>query len=775
MTAPAAPRADALAKATGTERYTLDLAPADCLFAGAFRPGAPSGSSPGIAHGRLRGIDTSAALAVPGVLRVLTAADVPGTNRQGIVHKDQPVLCGEVIRHAGDPVALVLAESALALRRGLAALRADIEPLPGVFDPEEALKKGAPLVHAGRKGGNLLLSAVIEKGDAKTALKSAPVVLRGEFSTPVQEHAFLETQCGFAQLLPDGVLDMTVSTQAPFRDRFEIGHALGLDPLKIRVRAPYLGGGFGGKDGATVQCLLALAALHAGGRPVRLAWDREESILAGYKRHAVRLRYTLGADEDGTLLALSCRLTYDSGAYAHLGGEVMELGLEHAAGPYRVPNVLVQGRLVYTNNPIGGAFRGFGVAQVSPAFEGMLDALAARLCLDPLALRRKNALQAGDVNSSGVTLTSSVHLGECLDELAAHPHWTGREAWRDAAPRFTRRGVGLACVFNGMGYGRGLPDMAIAKLELTEAGDFLVYTSVPDMGQGNAAAFATLAAQELNQQPESIRLLQPDTERCHPSGSSSAGRTTYTYGNALLKACAAMRAKLLTRAAMALLADEAEALELVPGAVRHRATGRSLPLAVLARFLSRDDRLSVAEFLMPVAQNPPDTGRGFVIGFPHLFFAFAAHLARIEVDELTGRVRVCDYVCATDGGRVLDRSCFDQQAQGGAAQGIGFALTEDFQVRQGLIQTRDLSTCLIPTALDLPDIESLAVDGCEPTGPRGLKGVGEVGLNGPAPALAAALEDAIGTRLRDFPLSPERVLAALKKRQPAKTSAGRRA
>ncbi|MHC1700248.1 MAG: xanthine dehydrogenase family protein molybdopterin-binding subunit [Humidesulfovibrio sp.] len=771
------PRADALAKATGAERYVLDLAPAECLFAGAFRPGASSGSAGGVAHGRVLGVDASAALKTPGVLRVLTAADVPGTNLQGIVHKDQPVLCGEVIRHAGDPVALVLAESAEALRQGLARLRADIEPLPGVFDAEEALKKGAPLVHQGRKGGNLLLRAVIEKGDARAALRQAPVVVRGEFSTPVQEHAFLETQCGFAQVLPDGTLDMTVSTQAPFRDRFEIGHALGLDPLAVRVRAPYLGGGFGGKDGATVQCLLALAALFAAGRPVRMAWDREESILAGYKRHAVRLRYALGARADGTLLALSCRLTYDTGAYAHLGGEVMELGMEHAGGPYRVPNALVEGRCVYTNNPIAGAFRGFGVAQVSPAFEGLMDALAAKLCLDPLELRRKNALRPGDVNSSGVALTSSVGLTECLDELAAHPLWTGREAWRAAAPPFTRRGVGLACVFNGMGYGRGLPDMAIAKVELTETGGFLVYNGVADMGQGNAAAFALLAARELNQEPSAIRLIQPDTGRCHPSGSSSAGRTTYTYGNALLKACAAMREKLLARAAMPLLADELGALTLVPGAVRHAAPGsagqaKTLPLAVLARYLDRDDRIVVAEFLMPVAQNPPDTGRDFLIGFPHLFFAYAAHLARIEADELTGRVRVCDYLCVTDGGRVLDRSCFDQQAQGGAAQGIGYALTEDFQVRQGFIRTRDLSTCLIPTALDLPDIESVAVDGEEPTGPRGLKGVGEVGTNGPAPAIAAALEDATGARLRDFPLTPERVLGALAKR---KTPARRRA
>lgn len=759
------PRADALAKATGAERYAFDHVPEGCLHAGAFRPGA----SLGIACGRVRGVETAAALAVPGVLRVLTAADVPGPNLHGIIHKDQPVLCGEVIRHAGDPVALVLAETPEALRDGLAALRARIEPLPGVFDPAEALKRGAPLVHAGRRGGNLLLRAQIRKGDVTAALKSAPVLLRGEFSTPVQEHAFLEVQCGVAQQLPGGGLDMTVSTQSPFRDRFEIGAALGLDPFTIRIRAPHLGGGFGGKDGATVQCLLALAALKAEGRPVRMAWDREESVLAGFKRHAARLRCTLGADADGRLLAFACDMLFDTGAYAHLGGEVMELSMEHACGPYRIPHTRVTGRCVYTNNPIAGAFRGFGVAQASPAFEGLMDELAARLGLDPLELRRKNALVRGEENCCGVRLTGSTDLVACLDALAEHPLWTEREQWRAGAPRFTRRGVGLCAVFNGMGYGRGLPDMAIAKVELTETGGFQVYVSVADMGQGNASAFALLAAQELNQPASAIELVMPDTERCHPSGSSSAGRSTYTFGNALLKACAALKAKLQSRAAMALLCDSLEDLRLEPGRVVHAPTGRALPLAVLARFLPRDDRLCVAESLMPVAREVSGSAQGFMIGFPHLLFAHAAHLARLEVNELTGRVRVCDYLCATDGGRVLHRQGFDQQAQGGAAQGLGFALFEDFQLRDGRSTTGDLTTYLIPTALDLPDIASLAVDGCEDSGPRGLKGVGEVGLNGPAPAVASALRHCgcDPRLLRRLPLTPERVLAALKPRRPA--------
>lgn len=727
-------RVDALAKACGAERFTADLFPPDCLWAGAFRPGTP--------HARTRGVHASAALALPGVLRVLTAADVPGLNLQGIVSQDQPVLCGEVLRHAGDPAALVLAESRAALDAGLAALSADLEPLPGVFDPEEAMRPGAPLVHAGRKGGNVLMAARIKKGDAARALRSCPVVLRGEFSTPMQEHAFLETPCGFARLLPGGTLEMTVSTQAPFRDRLGIGRALGLDPLSLRIHAPYLGGAFGGKEGATVQCLLALAALHAGGRTVAMAWDREETMLAGYKRHSARLKYTLGAEADGRLVAVRCRLVLDTGAYAHLGGEVLALAMEHAAGPYRVPHVRMDGFCVYTNNPVAGAMRGFGVTQATFGMERMLDRLAARLALDPLALRLKNALRQGEVNSCGVRFTGSTELRACLQSIQAHPLWKTRKAWKKEAPPRTIRGVAVAVSHNAMGYGRGLPDMAVAKVECTGEGRFRIYCGVADMGQGNVSGHAWLAALALNQDQESLEIVLPDTGRCHPSGSSTAGRTTYTFGNVLLKACEAMRQKLLTRTAMLLFHDDLAGLDLEPGRVVHRPSGRAVSLVDLARFLPRDGRICVAEFLMPVAPESEGSATGFGIGFPHLLFAYSAHLVRVELDEFTGAVRVADYAAATDGGAVVPAQGFEQQVQ-------------------GRLLTPNLSIYLIPTALDLPDIESAAVESFESSGPMGLKGVGEVAANAPLPALASALEDAAGVRLDQAPLTPERILAAL--------------
>lgn len=750
-----APRCDALSKARGKERYATDYLPPNVIYAGVRRAGTPCGE--------LLRIEADAALALPGVLKVLTASDVPGSNRQGIVHKDQPVLARRFVRHCGEAVALVLAESRQALIQGIKALELDIAEREGVFDAEQARQPGARLVHQSRSD-NILLRGLIEKGDAAEALAQSPVLIEAEYFTPMQEHAFLETQNGLARLRPDGILEMIVSTQAPFRDRFEIAQALGLDPGKIHIKAPYLGGGFGGKDGATVQCLLALAALALPGRWVRMDWERPESILAGYKRHAARIRHRLGADKSGKLLALDCLAVYDSGAYAHLGGEIMELGLEFSGGAYNIPHCRSEGYCVYTNNPVAGAFRGFGVMQTSFAIERSLDALAAKLGMNPLEIRLKNALRPGEANSSGVVMDGSAGIIECLEKLAQHPLWQNRDSFKARAGAFKRRGLGLAAAINPMGYGRGLPDAAAAKLELTTRGSFRIYNSVPDMGQGNASAFCQIAAETLNQELSSLELHKPDTRVCLPSGSSSASRTTYTFGNALIRACRAMRERLKARAALVLLKDEPHKLKLEPGRISDPQSGRAVSLRDMARLLSRDDRICIEQFVMPVVENPPQTGQEFALGFPHRYAAHAAHLCAIEADELSGEVTLLALHSVVEGGAVLNPQGVEQQIQGATAQGAGLALWEDLGLAKGRMAAGDLSTYLIPTALDLPDIGCEAVSGHEPSGPFGLKGLGEVGVHGPPAALAGAVEDALGLCLRRLPVSPEEVLRAASQR-----------
>lgn len=745
------PRTDAPAKAAGSERYAADYYPEKLLWCGVKRAGVP--------HGILRRVDTVAAAAMAGTVTVLTAADVPGTNRQGVVCKDQPVIAGHKVRCAADPVALVISEDRNALKKALSMIRADIAPLPPITSPQAAMADDAPLVHD--PAPNVLKHVVIRKGDVDAALADAAAAVSFEFATPVQDHAFLETQNGVAWMDADGCLTVVVSTQAPFRDRFEIAHALGMAPARIRVKAPYLGGGFGGKDGATVQCLLALAALNAGGRPVKMWWDREESFMGGTTRHAATMRYRLGADHDGTLQAVDCRVDFDTGAYAHLGVEVMALGIEHAAGPYRVPNVRITGNCVYTNNPTAGAMRAFGVCQVAAGMEQAMDRLAARLGMDPLELRRRNALHRGDINAVGVTMTTSTGIAACLERLSRDTAWQGRCHWRRSPPPDRRRGVGVAAVFNAMGYGRGLSDAAVAKVQLLDSGAFAVISGVADMGQGNAAAYAQIAAEVLCQEAAAVSVRQPDTAHGNPSGSASAGRTTYTYGNALVAACRSMAGRLVNRAAMVMLADDERELVLLPGRVRHLPTGRELPLSALAGMLHSDDRMCVHQFQMPVAMDVVDGGEAFGLGFPHCLFAFAAHAAWVEVCTLTGAVQVVDYLAVTDGGRILDPVNFNQQVHGAVAQGIGYALFEDPLPDNGVFRARDFSTYILPTAEDLPPIRTATVATDEATGPFGMKGIGEVGMNGPLPAVANAVADACGIRPQRAPLTAETVLSAM--------------
>ena len=747
------PRNDARPKACGREIYAVDRYPRHALLAGALRCGIPAG--------RIRAIDFRQASALPGVFRILTAADVPGSNRQGIVHKDMPVLCEDVVRYCGDPVALVLAESSEALEQAIACIQLDIEPLPAVCSVEQALAEGAPLVHEDRPG-NLLAHALIQKGDAESAFSSCDITVEGVFSTPVQDHAFLETECGIARVEEDGGLLMEVSTQSPFRDRLEIAHAIGLDFRKIRIVSPALGGGFGGKDGATVQCLLALAALHADGRWVRMHWSREEHFIAGYKRHACRMHYRLAAKADGTLVALDARLWYDTGAYAHLGSEVMELGMEHASGPYRIPNTRIEGWCVHTHQPVAGAMRAFGVCQAAFGIESAMDMLAERLKMDPLTLRLRNALCKRDENGAGVRLETSTGIRSCLERIQDHPLWRQRSQWKASAPRLHRRGVGIAAVWNAAGYGGGVRDAAIAKIELLPDGTFLVHNAVSDMGQGNSCAFFQIAGHILNQDPERIQVRHPDTRSAYPSGSSSAGRTTYTYGRALIDACERMKARLINRAGLLLFLQNDDDLELEPGRVCHKPSGRDISLQALAGMMQPEERVILSETVAPTCKNVPPTATGFFIGFPHVIFAYGAHLVRIDIDETTGELTVVDYLAVTDGGRVLNPATFMQQVQGGVAQGLGYALMEDVVIRDGRVLTQDFTTYLIPGSLDVPDIVSVAVeDHPEETGPFGMKGIGEVAMNGPLPAVANAVFDACGIRIRQGPITAERIWSAI--------------
>lgn len=747
------PRVDAYDKVTGAEKYAADYYSPDMLWAGVKRAGAP--------HARLMSINLSNARRHPGVHSILTYADIKGANRQGVIRKDQRVLADEKVRHCGDAVALVLAESQEALSSALDLIELELEPLPAVFDAEQAIQDGAPRVHDDHPGGNVLIEGHLKTGEGEDAQNGCDVMVEASFKTPRQEHAYLETEAGWAQVGDDGRLTIVCSTQTPFRDRMEVAEALGLEPTAIRIIAPYPGGAFGGKDGVTVQSLLGLAALHAGGRPVKMWWDRESSFLASTKRHAAAMYYRLGAKTDGSLHYLGVRLYLDTGPYDLLGGVVLTQALEHSGGPYRIPNVVLDGWCAYTNNPIGGAFRGFGVPQVTAAMEQVMDMLSEKLGMDPLELRRKNAVKRGEKNCVGKTLVHSTGVLDCLDVAASHRLWKEREAWKSSAGPFNRRGVGISAVMQASGYGPVVPDVANAKIELTSEGTIRVYCGVVDMGQGSASTNLQIVGSILGQDSARIELIQPDTDRTLPSGSASASRCTYSFGNALIGAAQTLKERIIRRAADFLMAPDADHFVLAPGAVRYLRTGQEMPLSVLARFLNESERIAVHRFRAPVAGEILPVGENLRLhGFPHTLFSYGVHVAWVAVDELTGAVSVEKYLAVSDCGTIINPQNYEQQIQGAISQGIGFALSEEFEVKDGRVVTSNLSTYLIPTSVDVPEIESVPVQLYEQTGPFGLKGVGEIAMNGPLPAVANAVADACGMRVITPPLTPERVLEA---------------
>jgi CO/xanthine dehydrogenase Mo-binding subunit len=396
----------------------------------------------------------------------------------------------------------------------------------------------------------------------------------------------------------------------------------------------------------------------------------------------------------------------------------------------------------------------------------MVDQVAFRLGISSLELRLCNGVRKGDVNSAGIRLETSTGLIDCLKTIDAHPLWQERQRWKSSAPPFKKRGVGIACVMHGMGYGPVIPDQASARVELTEEGRFRIFSGVVDMGQGNGNTFLQIAGHILNQEIDRLEMVLPDTARTLPSGSSSASRTTFTFGNALISAAQAFKERLLRQGRDYFKADRDGDVDLRPGRLFHLPTGRTLTLDRLVLELPLSERVTVSSYRAPVVEGADTLMKDDNLrlhGFPHLIFSYGAHLACVEVDDLTGRVDVINYLAVSDCGRVINPQVFEQQIHGGISQGLGFALCEELITGEGRIETLNLSTYIVPTSMDTPDIESIAVGEPEEKGPFGLKGAGEISVDGPLPAVANGVADACGIRVRRFPLTGQRVLEAWKR------------
>ena len=736
---------DGVPKLTGAERYGADAVPQDALWLRIVR-------SPHASARVVLGDLAAAATDWPGVVRVLTAADVP-SNRVGIYPdlRDQPVLAEGIVRYRGDSVVALVGtrEAVVAVRDEDLPIR--YEPLPAVQGSDEAQAPAAPLVYE-ETDGNRLIEGGVERGDAAAALAGCAVTAQGRFETAFVEHAYIEPEAGWARRMGERV-ELFVSTQTPVMDRDMTAEVLGLAPGQVRIVPSACGGGFGGKLDVSVQPLTALAAWLTGA-PVACVYERPESMMASPKRHPAAIEARMGCAADGTLQAVEFDATFDTGAYASWGPTVASRVPIHATGPYAVPAVSARGRAFYTNGPPAGAFRGFGVPQAAIAHEALMDDLAAGLGMDRLELRLKNALRVGDATATGQVLEASAGLAPCLEALK--PRWQRAledAARADAQDSATRRGVGIGCMWYGIG-NTALSNPSAMRITLDRKGRLTLYNGAVDIGQGSTTILAQICADALGVAADRIAQVIGDTDWTEDAGKTSASRQTFVSGKAAERAGTALRAAILREANAAGDAT----IELAGARVVVRDGGRRVEID-LGR-LKADERGVVLEGTGSF--DPPTTpldARGQ--GAPYATYAFGAQVAVVDVDTELGTVTPVRIHAAHDVGRAINPTQVEGQIEGGIAQGIGLALMEEYLPGK----TENLHDYLIPTVGDVPEIEVIIVEDPEPLGPFGAKGVGEPGLVPTAPAILGAIRHATGVRVTRVPALPHRLRAALRERE----------
>ncbi|MFF8957599.1 xanthine dehydrogenase subunit D [Streptomyces sp. NPDC014894] len=764
-------RPDGLLKVTGEFAYSSDMWHEDMLWGHTLR-------SP-LAHAAIRSVDISRALAVPGVRAVLTHEDLPtAVTTYGLEMKDTPVLATGKVRHHGEPVALVAADHPETARRAAERIRVDYEELPLVTDEASATAPGAPLVHEARADHhsghvphpNILHRQPIVRGDAARAARRAEVTVRGSYVFGMQDQAFLGPESGLAIPAEDGGVELHVATQWLHSDLAQIAPVLGLPEDKVRMTLAGVGGAFGGREDLSMQihaCLLALRT----GRPVKMVYNRFESFFGHVHRHPARLTYEHGATRDGRLTHVRCRIVLDGGAYASSSPAVVGNAASLAVGPYAVDDVDVEALALYTNNPPCGAMRGFGAVQACFAYEAQMDKLAARLGLDPVEFRRRNAMEQGTLMPTGQPVDSPAPVAELLRRVKARPLPPERQ-WETAggAPDLRAlpgglsntthgegvvRGVGYAVGIKNVGFSEGFDDYSTARVSLQNAGGVpvaTVYTAMAEVGQGGITVHAQIARTELGVAQVTVR---PADTRIGSAGGTSASRQTYVTGGAVKHACETVRERVLERGRRLFGARHPawaeDGLLLEGGRV---VTGGGEALADLAELLGDETVEAEVEWRhRPTEPFDRVTGQGN----GHVQYSFAAHRAVVEVDTELGLVKVVELACAQDVGKALNPLSVAGQIQGGTTQGLGMAIMEEILVDPVTAKVRNPSFTdyLIPTILDTPAIPVDVLELADSHAPYGLRGVGEAPTLSSTPAVLAAIRDATGLELNRVPVRPE--------------------
>lgn len=746
-------RPDALEKVTGAAIFSDDLQFENMLHARVLRAMVPAAI--------VRRLDVTRARALPGVAAVLTAEDLPGAKTHGLVIADWPSLVGvgEPVRTVGDALAIIAAETREIATQALDFIEVELEPLPVVSNPVQARQPEARAIH---ENGNLLKHIQVRKGDVATGFAQADVILEHTFHTPMNDHAFIEPECSIACPTADGRMEIYVGSQIPYQDRYQVARALGWTEERVRIIGQLIGGGFGGKEDIAGQIHAALLA-NITGRPVKLLYDRHESLIAHPKRHATQIRVKIGARRDGCLTAVETELYGDTGAYASLGEKVMTRATTHSSGPYEVEHVRADCYAMYTNNPPAGAFRGFGVLQSAFAVESIIDILAEQLGLDPVEVRRKNGLRVGSVTNTGQLLRESVGLMECIDKVDAEMRRLGGP--NPFSPRAVegqphkKRAWGFAVGYKNTGLGGGAPDKAGAEVELRLDGQFEVRTASAELGQGLPTVLRLIAAEELGQNPERVRVLLSDTDLTPDGGPTTASRQTFVTGNAVRQAAAALREALTSHVAEQYDCPP-DSIHFVEGLAQIDGVSNgsgAIALADIAAQLQAQGRKAQAETVYWAPATKP-LGQG---GDMHFAFSFAAQAAEVEVDTRTGETRVLRVIVANDVGRAINPLGLRGQIEGGVVMGVGHALVENFILDEGRVITDRLARYRIPSIEWTPEITAFVVEHPVEAGPYGAKGVGEIVLIPTIPAITNAIYHATGVRVDTLPVDQEKIAREL--------------
>jgi xanthine dehydrogenase molybdenum-binding subunit len=745
------PPQEMMDKVTGRAKFTDDYVFPGMIVGRTLRAKYP--------HARILKIDTSKAAALPGVYAVLTHKDVPGENIHGLVYDDWPVLCSDKVRYMGDAVALVAADDEDTAQRALDLIEVEYEALPVVSDPESARAPDAPRVHEAWEDGNLLKHIKVRHGDVAQGFAASDVIIEREYRTPTVEHAFMEPECAIG--VPAGYdsehpkLTVYVGSQIPYEDRRQAARALGIPEDQIRIRGTLIGGGFGGKEDIAGQIHVAMLA-QTTGRPVKMLYSRQESLLFHPKRHATIIRIKTGATLDGTLMAVQAELYGDGGAYASLSDKVMTRATTHATGPYVVPNAKIDCYVMYTNNPPSGAFRGFGVTQSAFAVEQNMDLVADAIGMDPLEFRRKNAQKVGETTATGQLLRESVGLLQTIDhierDMRGGDNGAFRWGWREGRKAY---GWGIACAYKNTGLGGGAPDRAVAEVEIFPNSIAEVRTSSADMGQGLSVVLAQIAAEELGMPVERVRVLLSDTDLTPDGGPTTASRQTYVSGNAARYAASAMRD--------ALAAVAAERMSVPPDQLRFeggrlRYNGASVEIGDVVTWMNEQGLDAKARYAYDAPKTQP-LGTG---GDMHFAFSYATQAALVEVDLDTGQVKVLKIIAANDVGRAINPKTLTGQVHGGISMGLGNCLTEEYIIEDGVPWSTLFARYKIPSIKHTPDVISHLVEEQASAGPYGAKGVGEITSINTTPAIANAIHHATGVRVYRLPVDQDALLRAIR-------------